>query len=35
MNAKKVKALRRLIKKTHKDPFIQEYVYKQAKKALK
>ena len=35
MNAKKAKALRKLIRTTYKDPRVQDYVYKQAKKATR
>lgn len=35
MNEKKAKALRRLIRTKYKDPRVQDYVYKQAKKVMK
>lgn len=35
MNAKKAKALRKLVKRTYTDPRMAEYVYKKAKKEIK
>lgn len=35
MSQKKIKALRKLVNKTHKDPRIAKYVFKVAKKEMK